>query len=282
MGESERPGLAVSRALSSEERAGCEVALARDGYAIVPALLDDVEVTRVLDELTRLHAHCDFGDNEFSGTRTKRAFNLFAKTRALDPLLVNPDVLQIVRSALGPEAQLSIASTMEIHGGESTQPLHQDDAYFPDNPHVPLVVNTIWALTDFTASNGATRLVPGSHLRAGPVDPAEHSIAAEMPHGSVLIWNGAVWHGGGANTTGSTRFGVSLNYCRGWIRQQENQYLGLEPALVSSLPEDVQKLLGYDVCQFVGWVDGRHPTRAILPEVRARIYRGEGGRRGQY
>ncbi|WP_053556541.1 phytanoyl-CoA dioxygenase family protein [Sphingopyxis sp. 113P3] len=253
--------------------------LAEAGYTIIPGLLEDEGCRRIKSELDRLHADQPFGDNDFAGTRTKRVFNLFAKTRVLDSLLVQPDVLTIVRSALGPEAQLSIASTMEIHGGETFQALHRDDAYFPDAAHPPLVINTIWALTDFSLANGATRLVPGSHLCSEPVDPAAAWIAAEMPRGSVLLWNGAVWHGGGANTTGEARFGLSLNYCRGWLRQQENQYLGLDPATVASLPEEVQKLLGYDICQFVGWVDGRHPMRAILPEVRARIHAGIAGRR---
>ncbi len=162
------------------------------------------------------------------------------------------------------------------------QPLHRDDAYFPVNPHPPLVVNTMWALTDFTQANGATRIVPGSHLVGDPVDPAAASIPVEMPRGSVLLWDGQMWHGGGANLSSEIRFGLSLNYCRGWIRQQENQYLSLNPAMVASLPQDVQKLLGYDICQFVGWADGRHPMRAILPDVRARIHLGDGGRRGTH
>ncbi len=252
-----------------------EARLDRDGYTIVPELIDDAECDRLLDCLHDLHARQDFGDNDFTGTRTKRVFNLFAKTRGLDSLLVEPTVVRLARHMLGPEAQLSIASTMEIHGGETSQALHQDDAYFPTHPHPPLVINTMWALTEFTEANGGTRVVPGSHLRTDRVNTREPSIAIEMPRGSVLLWDGQLWHGGGANTTDQARFGLSLNYCRGWIRQQENQYLGLDPALVASLPDDVQKLLGYDICQFVGWVDGRHPQRAILPGVRERIWAGE-------
>jgi len=264
----------MMRALSERELVRHEDELAREGYTIVPDVLDDGGTAQVRGVLDELHARQAFGDNDFSGMRTKRVFNLFAKTRALDPLLVHPGVLRIARSRLGPEAQLSIASTMEIHGGETPQALHQDDAYFPESPHPTLVINTIWALTEFTDANGGTRVVPGSHLLPGPVDRAATSIAVEMPKGSVLLWDGALWHGGGPNSTDSARFGLSLNYCRGWIRQQENQYLGLDPAVVSALPEEVQKVLGYDVCQFVGWTDGRHPMRAILPDVRARIHAG--------
>ena len=88
-----------------------------------------------------------------------------------------------------------------------------------------------------------------------------------MPAGSVLLWNGALWHGGGANISEQTRFGLSLNYCRGWIRQQENQYLSIPRSLAAALPKDVQALLGYDVCQFVGYADGRHPRRALLDSI---------------
>ena len=265
------------RSLSPEELADHEAELAREGYTIVPRLMDDALIERVLDCLRDLHARQSFGDNDFTGTRTKRVFNLFQKTRELDDLLTNATVLALTRSMLGPEAQLSIASTMEIYSGETPQAIHQDDAYFPGSPHPPLVINTMWALTDFTEANGGTRVVPGSHLRPRPVNIHEPSIAIEMPRGSVLLWDGQLWHGGGANTTDDARFGLSLNYCRGWIRQQENQYLSLDPAMVAALPDEVQQLLGYNICQFVGWADGRHPTRAILPGVRERIYAGERG-----
>lgn len=263
------------RAPSEAELVQHEAQLARAGYTVVPNLLDESESDRVLEALRGLHTAQGFGDNEFTGHRTKRVFNLFAKTRELDALLIEPTVLRLVRSVLGPEAQLSIASTMEIFPGETAQALHRDDAYFPANPHVPLVLNTMWALTDFSDANGATRVVPGSNRREGPVRFDEPSIPIEMPRGSVFLWDGQVWHGGGTNVTNHARFGLSLNYCRGWIRQQENQYLSLDPALVASLPKDIQQVLGYNICQFVGWADGRHPMRAILPEIRERIYAGK-------
>lgn len=241
--------------------------LADAGYTVIERLLDADAIAAAKAALDELHAATEFGSSDFTGFRTKRVFNLLAKTRALDPLLTDRTVLELVRHALGPEAQLSIASTMEIWPGETVQPLHQDDAYFPATPHPPLVVNTMWALTDFSAANGATRLVPGSHRVAGPVDTAAEWTTAAMPAGSVLLWNGATWHGGGANKTDAVRFGVSLNYCRGWIRQQENQYLAVPRAVAASLSSDVQALLGYDVCQFLGYADGRHPRRMLFESV---------------
>ena len=105
-----------------------------------------------------------------------------------------------------------------------------DDQLLPiPKPHVPTVCNTMWALTDFTEENGATRVIPGSHLRDhSPVylQPYD-SVAAEMPAGSVLVWHGSLWHGGGANRSPRRRVGVAMNYCAGYIRQQENQQLGI-------------------------------------------------------
>jgi len=182
----------------------------------------------------------------------------------LDELVLNADLLRLIRSQLGESIQLSIASTMEIFPGETPQALHQDDAYFRiQNPHPSLVLNTMVALTDFTEANGATRLVPGSNGWARAVNIHEPSIAAAMPAGSVLIWDGALWHGGGPNETDDIRFGLSLNFSRGWLRQQENHYLALDHDLVRSLARPLQRLLGWDNSEFLGFVDKLHPLQAL-------------------
>ena len=255
----------MPRHLSSEEIHDLEAGLAENGYVIVNQLLSEDETDAIAAALRPLQDATPFGQNDFAGFRTRRVFNLLAKTRALDDALSNADILHIVRSALGPAVQLSIASTMEIFPGETAQPLHQDDAYFRlQRPHPALVLNTMWALTDFTEANGATRLVPGSTHYARAVSTEEPSVAASMPKGSVLLWDGALWHGGGANVAqDDVRFGVSLNYCRGWVRQQENQYLAIPQDMARTLSPDLLKLLGYDVCEFVGYVDGRHPLRVV-------------------
>lgn len=116
-------------------------------------------------------------------------------------------------------------------------------------PHVATVANSMWALTDFTEANGATRVVPGSHLwDHGPdyfaTEPALPSIAAEMPKGSVLVWHGSTWHGGGANTSDEVRVGVAMNYCAGYIRQQENQQLGIPPEIMATFSPQLRQLCG--------------------------------------
>jgi ectoine hydroxylase-related dioxygenase (phytanoyl-CoA dioxygenase family) len=127
----------------------------------------------------------------------------------------------------------------------------------------------MWAITDFTEENGATRLVPGSHLRDEPPNPLEHydTIAAEMSKGSVLVWVGSLWHGGGANRTDRRRVGIAMNYCAGFIRQQENQQLGVPPSLVKTFPRRLQELIGYSVYNgLVGHIDKKHPAKVVLEE----------------
>ena len=141
-------------------------------------------------------------------------------------------------------------SSIAILPGETAQPIHADDQLIPlPKPHPPTVCNSMWALTDFTAANGATRIIPGTHLADHSPDyGADYdSIAAEMRAGSVLIWHGSLWHGGGANTTDETRMGIAMNYCAGYIRQQENQQLGLSRETVSRFSPRLRELDGYGV-----------------------------------
>jgi ectoine hydroxylase-related dioxygenase (phytanoyl-CoA dioxygenase family) len=130
-------------------------------------------------------------------------------------------------------------------------------------PHPPTVCNSMWAVTDFTAANGATRIIPGTHVADSSPNYGEHyeSIAAEMPRGSVLIWHGSLWHGGGANDTDERRVGIAMNYCAGYIRQQENQQLGLAPARVATFPRRLQELVGYGIYNgLIGHIDKRAPV----------------------
>ena len=145
---------------------------------------------------------------------------------------------------------------------------HADDQVIPlGKPHTATVCNTMWALTDFTAANGATRIIPGSHLRDPDPDYGApyDSIPAELPRGSVLIWHGSLWHGGGANITGDDRIGIAANYCAGFIRQQENQQLGLPADLVATFAPRLQELVGYGIYRgLIGHVDKRTPAEVVL------------------
>ena len=124
----------------------------------------------------------------------------------------------------------------------------------------------MWALTDFTEENGATRLIPGTHLADSSPNYGQHydSIAAEMPKGSVLVWHGSLWHGGGANRTSERRVGIAMNYCAGYIRQQENQQLGVPSDLLRTFSPRLQELVGLGVYMgLIGHIDKKSPASLL-------------------
>jgi ectoine hydroxylase-related dioxygenase (phytanoyl-CoA dioxygenase family) len=205
-------------------------------------------------------------------------YNLLARGRVFEGVPVHERVLPIVEQVLDPGCLISSLSSITILPGERAQPIHADDQLIPlPKPHVPLVCNTMWALTDFTEANGATRLVPGTHTadRSPELVLGDRSdtIAAAMRRGSVLIWNGSLWHGGGANQTTERRIGLAMNYCVGWMRQQENQQLGIPREVARGFAPRLRKLAGYglyrrllghiDKCSPVDLLDETGPRRVV-------------------
>jgi ectoine hydroxylase-related dioxygenase (phytanoyl-CoA dioxygenase family) len=241
-------------------------ALGREGYAIVERLLARDEAAAKRAELTRILSETPVGRNDFEGFKTRRIYALFAKTRAFDGPATHPLVLGVLDRALGPSYQLSAPVGIEISPGETAQVLHTDDGIYPiPRPHPEVVLNTMWALDDFTEENGATRVVPGSQRWVGERPGASTPVElATMPAGSVMFFTGSVFHGGGANNSDRPRLGTILEYVSGWLRPQENHVLAVPREIVRGLPPRLQELLGYNIHPpFVGYVDGRHPRRAL-------------------
>jgi ectoine hydroxylase-related dioxygenase (phytanoyl-CoA dioxygenase family) len=243
--------------------------VAEQGYTIVedaiePALVD--ELTASLDRLERFF-DVQPSPNSFEGHNTLRIYNLLAFDDAWQRVPVHASVLPVVDRVLDPGCLISSLSSIDILPGEAAQPIHADDQLIPlPKPHPPTVCNSMWALTDFTAANGATRLIPGSHVRDHSPDYGKpyDSIAAEMPKGSVLIWHGSLWHGGGANNTDERRIGVAMNYCAGYIRQQENQQLGLRPERVATFEPRLRELVGYGIYNFLIGHINKHSLDELL------------------
>jgi ectoine hydroxylase-related dioxygenase (phytanoyl-CoA dioxygenase family) len=240
--------------------------LRADGVVVCEGVLDAERVGSIRRELMGILSSTPTGRNDFEGFGTKRIYRLFAKTRAFDDLAIDPVLLDVVDAVIGP-AQLSAPTGIWIGPGEPAQVLHRDDSIYPlPEPHGEVVLNTMWAFDDFTAANGGTRFVPGSH-RWGPgrhPSDADDVVEVEMPAGSVAFYTGSIWHGGGANGTDRGRLGVILEYAAGWLRPQENHVIGVPPEVVAAVPERLQELLGYGIYPpFVGYVDGRHPRRFL-------------------
>lgn len=240
--------------------------LDRDGFVVVERYLSPQQVAAKRADLERVLAELPTGRNEFEGFETRRIYALFAKTREFDDEAIDPLLLGVLDRVLG-DAQLSAPVGISIGPGESAQPLHRDDGIYPlPDPKPELVLNTMWALDEFTEANGATLVAPGSHRwsEQPPADEIE-TVPATMPAGSVMFFRGSLLHGGGANRTDASRLGVILHYCAAWLRPQENHVLGVPREIVRELPERLQELLGYGVTgPFVGNVDGRHPRKFLV------------------
>jgi ectoine hydroxylase-related dioxygenase (phytanoyl-CoA dioxygenase family) len=235
------------------------------GFAILERYLDPDDLAAKKADLQRVLGSVPLGRNNFEGFDTQRIYALFAKTRAFDVQAVDPLVLEVVGRLLGPSFLLSAPVGISIGPGETPQNLHRDDGVYPvRRPHGELVVNTMWALDDFTKDNGATIIMPGSHRWGdGETDPTVEPVRAVMPAGSMMIFLGSLLHAGGANDTAATRLGVILEYCAGWLRPQENHVLGVPKEIVGDLPRPLQELLGYNVLGLLGNVDGRHPLKYL-------------------
>lgn len=244
-------------------------AVRRDGYSIVRDAFDADLAAAIRADLDRLER--DLGvvpaGNDFEGARTLRIYNLLVHGELYRQVPLLETVLPIVEGVLDRGCLISSLSSIVICPGEKAQPIHADDILIPlPKPHPPIVCNTMWAITDFTDANGATRLVPGSHLLGNPdYGGAYDTIAAEMPKGSVLVWDGALWHGGGANRSDERRYGIAMNYCAGFIRQQENQQLGVPGELVRTFPPRLQELVGYSLYNgLIGHIDKVHPRDLLM------------------
>jgi ectoine hydroxylase-related dioxygenase (phytanoyl-CoA dioxygenase family) len=244
--------------------------IADQGYTVIEDAIDADLVDALADALARLEVELKIepADNGFEGRNTLRVYNLLAHGEVWQQVPVHPNVLPVVEGVLDAGCLISSLSSINIGPDEVAQPIHADDMLIPiPKPHPPTVCNSMWALTDFTEANGATRIIPGTHVFDHSPNYGQdyESIAAEMPKGSVLIWHGSLWHGGGANATTGRRIGIAMNYCAGYIRQQENQQLGLPVELVRTFPPRLRELVGYGIYNgLIGHIDKRTPAAVLL------------------
>ena len=242
--------------------------LARDGYVIIEDLAAPL-TARAREELTPHIDAAPWGHDSFLGFRTKRVGGLLAKSSAVRELVLDPTVLALADRLLLPHCaryRLNFSGIMHLAPGAEAQSLHRDGLIYPlVHPHPPTIMPTMWALSDFSAENGATRIVPGSHRWEHDRMPYEDEIiAAEMPAGSVLVYTGGVLHGGGDNCSDHVRTGLALQYALGWLRQEENQYLVNPPEIAREYPEKLQRLIGYDYGgPYLGFAHTDDPRRVL-------------------
>ena len=259
----------------------------REGFLLFESVLEPTVLDEIRVALAPYLAADISGRNDFEGLKTNRVYAMLAKGRIFADLACHPLALAFAEADLGKECLLSACLAINIHSGETVQPWHYDDSHYRlPRPRASLGVSAFWAIDETTKLNGATEIIPGSHVwpeqnlpggntlatfgdkRVRDIndDPGARpdSVQVTMKPGSLMLAKGTLWHRGGANRSDKTRMIITPQYCPGWTRQLENMALAVPPAIAVTLPERAQQLIGYSIHPpFMGYVDGMHPGRVL-------------------
>lgn len=266
-------------------------AIEADGFAIVDQLLDEPTLDRVHAALEPELNRNRFGRNNFEGHRTDRIYTLVARGKVFEDITTHPLVMGVCDRLLQPNYLLTASQAIHIRPGETPQPWHTDDSFYPiPRPRAPISVGTIWAIDEFTAASGATEVVPASHgweddrimdlIRQIPSSTNKdgqplpvsaearqlegEACAVEMPPGSVIIFAGTLVHRGGGNTGERNRLALSNQYCQPWARPQENYTLAIDAERLREMTPRTRELCGFSIHPpFMGHAGGRHPLRQV-------------------
>jgi hypothetical protein len=238
-------------------------AVLRDGFVILPDLLSAEEIDDIRAAVGPYLERT--GRNAFEGHTTQRVYSVLSKTRVCDRIADHPRVLALLDRLFLPNYLLSMLQAIRILPGEQGQMLHTDDSFYPlPRPRPALGAATIWAIDDFTATNGATDIIPGSHTWGDELPDDADRRPVVMSAGSCVFFLGTLWHGGGANNSDAQRLAMTAQYCEPWLRPQEAFTLSTDRDTVRAVSEDIRRMLGYSIHPpFIGQVDGMHPKRLL-------------------
>lgn len=253
----------------------CAAEIRERGFTVIPDFMDAATIQAVRDGLAPYMGQ-HRGRNAFEGFSTERIYTLVARGKVFEDLTEEPRVLAILDRFLQPGYLLTASQSIQILPGEAAQDLHTDDGFYRQpRPRPPISMTVIAAVDAFTAENGATEVIPGSHLwgdlgdsvRAkGSANMESQLVPMEMPAGACLVMAGTCVHRGGANRTERPRLAFTNQYCEPWGRTQENFFLGVPPDRVRAMSPRLQTLLGYDIHPpFMGMVSSVHPRKALEP-----------------
>lgn len=262
----------LPRFTGSAPIADLTAALDHAGCCVIDEAVGPEVMDAIAAELAPHAVGASMGASSFEGHATRRTGSPLPRSATFRSIARHPAVIAAGDHVLGHATswRFSAAEYIEIGSGETPQRLHRD-AWKYDRVDFGFEVelNGMWAITDFTEANGATRIIPGSHRwpHDATADPAD-TIAAEMPKGSLLLYSGLVFHGGGPNTTGEWRRGLSLQHAVGWLTQSTNQFLECPPAEVMDWPDELLRFVGYaKTGNGLGyWRDSEDPLTAVHPD----------------
>lgn len=258
--------------------------LEEQGYVLLPGLLSTERVAQVLDRLEELWVEegSDAGQENYNAieAEVRRLANLANKGEIFRQIFAHPLVIAAAEAVMGPDVRLSMLNAREVppHFGGQRQAFHSDT----DNAGKPdaqgfYSCTAVWMLDPFTADNGATRLVPGTH-RSGVV-PAEVLPDVHAPHpqeivlsgrpGDVAIFNGHCWHAGGVNQTDGPRRGILAHYLRADIPRPNDRRQHISPEVRTTFTPRELEILGVDEKQVVA--RAKYATENLLRSLKRKL-----------
>jgi ectoine hydroxylase-related dioxygenase (phytanoyl-CoA dioxygenase family) len=256
--------------------------LRQQGYSIIADFLPP-ETLRAVRQGLKPFLGSHNGRNNFEGYKTERVYTLVARGQVFEDIACDARVLSLLNEFLKPGYLLTASQAICIHPGETPQPVHHDDGFYTiPRPRPAISLSTIVAVDAFTAENGGTEIIPGSHIWgdaqvAGQYGSEDMSGADQaewhhqlkplvMPAGACVVFLGTLLHRGGANRSNAPRLAFSNQYCEPWARTQENFFLGVPPQQVRGMAPRLQALLGYGIWPpFMGHVTASHPLKTLEP-----------------
>lgn len=247
-----RNSMGYDLAMTAEEK----LLLQEQGYLIVRGVMDAAWLAELRMATQRLleEEGADAGSEFRKEAGSDRLANLVDKGECFERLVSHPMLLEAAEAVLGPDWKLSSLNyRAALPGDRSLQPLHCDMGLVPDGLG-NAVFNSIWMLDDFTADNGPTRFVPGSHksgvlpqnVLADPNASHPDEQVALGIAGDVIVMNSHMWHGGTANRTAGPRRSLHGFFVRGDQPQQQYQKRLLRAETQARLPPLLRRVLALD------------------------------------
>jgi ectoine hydroxylase-related dioxygenase (phytanoyl-CoA dioxygenase family) len=246
------------------------------GYTVIPDFLDADALARFREAISP-YLGGPHGRNDFEGFLTERVYTLVARGKVFEELATDPRLMALLSRFLEGAFLLSATHAINLKPGETAQSIHIDDGFYHQPRSSPAVgYSVIGAIDAFTAENGATEVIPGSH-HWSDAEVAERRkdmtaleamlVPMEVPAGACFVFPGKLLHRGGANRSDRPRLAFTNQYCAGWARPQENFFLSIPKDMVREMSPRLQALLGYEIWpSFMGMVTASHPSKALAPD----------------
>lgn len=250
---------AADAALSQEEKDFLD----QNGYLNLGRILSDIQLSDIRNKIRELlekegeNAGQELMDSPHirhpKESGADRLADLVNKGQEFDIFYTHPKVLAAISHVVGENIKLSSLNYRSAKPGAGLQKLHVDwhEAVAAKDYKV---CNSIWLLDDFRKENGATRVVPGTHLQTllpqesmeDPLAPHPDEVIIEAPAGSVVIFNSHTWHGGTTNHTPHPRRAIHSYFCRKDQPQQVDQKRYIKQETLDRLPEGAAEILGLE------------------------------------